>query len=159
MINKPYLTMKHVIPEIIALILAGLNLIFVIVFINVTHTDLLAQIRNEGYDSFGSLAELLVMAIVFILVTLIGIAANHFIPGSLYRLPFKINQEKYNEVMYFVSLGTAVNLLEIAAWICFFSVIWALKLGTLQVPSVFLLLVIAVPTSLVFTIIAYRHNK
>ena len=59
--------MKHIIPEIIALVLAVLNLVFVIIFINVTHTDLLAEIQSEGYDSFGSLAALLVMAIIFML--------------------------------------------------------------------------------------------
>ena len=48
MINKPYLTMKHIIPEIIALVLAVLNLVFVIIFINVTHTDLLAEIQSDG---------------------------------------------------------------------------------------------------------------
>ena len=159
MINKPYLTMKHIIPEIIALVLAVLNLVFVIIFINITHTDLLAEIQSEGYDCFGSLAALLVMAIIFILGTMTGIAANHFMPSGLYRLPFKVNPEKYNEVMYFVTLGTAVNLLEISMWVCFFSVIWALRVGPLQVPSVILLLVIAIPTSLIFTALAYRHNK
>ncbi len=80
-------------------------------------------------------------------------------PGKLYRTPFKINPEKYNIVMYYVTLGTSVNMLEVAIWICLLSVIWTLRLDALQVPSVILLLVVAVPTSLVFTIMAHRHNK
>ncbi len=158
MINKPYLTMKHIVTEIASVVIGVLNLLFVIILINVRHVDLQAEIQNDA-DVFGTPSSLLVIAIVFLIGTFFTIIANHFMPGKLYRTPFKINPEKYNIVMYYVTLGTSINMLEVAIWICLLSVIWTLKLDALQVPSVILLLVVAVPTSLFFTIMAHRHNK
>ena len=158
MINKPYLSMKHIILELVSVVIAVLNLLFVIILINVRHVDLQAEIQNDA-DVFGTPSSLLVIAIVFLIGTFFTIIANHFMPGKLYRTPFKINPEKYNIVMYYVTLGTSINMLEVAIWICLLSVIWTLRLDALQVPSVILLLVVAVPTSLFFTIMAHRHNK
>ena len=158
MINKPYLTMKHIVTEIASVVIGVLNLLFVIILINVRHVDLQAEIQNDA-DVFGTPSSLLVIAIVFLIGTFFTIIANHFMPGKLYRTPFKINPEKYNIVMYYVTLGTSINMLEVAIWICLLSVIWTLRLDALQVPSVILLLVVAVPTSLFFTIMAHRHNK
>lgn len=97
MINKPYLTVKHIIIELVSAGIALLNLIFVIVMINVNHVDLLSELPQNA-DVFGSLESLLVIAVVFFIGTIVTIIANH-------------------------------------------------------------LLLVVVPTSLVFTIIAYRHNK
>ncbi|MCR5441185.1 MAG: hypothetical protein K6E66_03655, partial [Lachnospiraceae bacterium] len=154
MINKPYLSMKHIILELVSVVIAVLNLLFVIIMINVRHVDLMAEIHLDREYDFGSLASLLVMAVIFLIGTFFTIIANHFMPGKLYRTPFKINPEKYNIVMYYVTLGTSINMLEVAIWICLLSVIWTLRLDALQVPSVILLLVVAVPTSLFFTIMA-----
>jgi hypothetical protein len=150
--------MKHIVTEIASVVIGVLNLLFVIILINVRHVDLQAEIQNDA-DVFGTPSSLLVIAIVFLIGTFFTIIANHFMPGKLYRTPFKINPEKYNIVMYYVTLGTSINMLEVAIWICLLSVIWTLKLDALQVPSVILLLVVAVPTSLFFTIMAHRHNK
>lgn len=158
MMNKPYITMKHIVTEIASVVIGVLNLLFVIILINVRHVDLQAEIQNDA-DVFGTPSSLLVIAIVFLIGTFFTIIANHFMPGKLYRTPFKINPEKYNIVMYYVTLGTSINMLEVAIWICLLSVIWTLRLDALQVPSVILLLVVAVPTSLFFTIMAHRHNK
>ncbi len=158
MMNKPYISMKHIVTEIASVVIGVLNLLFVIILINVRHVDLQAEIQNDA-DVFGTPSSLLVIAIVFLIGTFFTIIANHFMPGKLYRTPFKINPEKYNIVMYYVTLGTSINMLEVAIWICLLSVIWTLKLDALQVPSVILLLVVAVPTSLFFTIMAHRHNK
>ncbi len=158
MMNKPYITMKHIVTEIATVVIGVLNLLFVIILINVRHVDLQAEIQNDA-DVFGTPSSLLVIAIVFLIGTFFTIIANHFMPGKLYRTPFKINPEKYNIVMYYVTLGTSINMLEVAIWICLLSVIWTLRLDALQVPSVILLLVVAVPTSLFFTIMAHRHNK
>ena len=158
MINKPYISMKHIVTEIASVVIGVLNLLFVIILINVRHVDLQAEIQNDA-DVFGTPSSLLVIAIVFLIGTFFTIIANHFMPGKLYRTPFKINPEKYNIVMYYVTLGTSINMLEVAIWICLLSVIWTLRLDALQVPSVILLLVVAVPTSLFFTILAHRHNK
>ncbi len=150
--------MKHIVTEIASVVIGVLNLLFVIILINVRHVDLQAEIQNDA-DVFGTPSSLLVIAIVFLIGTFFTIIANHFMPGKLYRTPFKINPEKYNIVMYYVTLGTSINMLEVAIWICLLSVIWTLRLDALQVPSVILLLVVAVPTSLFFTIMAHRHNK
>jgi hypothetical protein len=150
--------MKHIVTEIATVVIGVLNLLFVIILINVRHVDLQAEIQNDA-DVFGTPSSLLVIAIVFLIGTFFTIIANHFMPGKLYRTPFKINPEKYNIVMYYVTLGTSINMLEVAIWICLLSVIWTLRLDALQVPSVILLLVVAVPTSLFFTIMAHRHNK
>ena len=158
MMNKPYISMKHIVTEIASVVIGVLNLLFVIILINVRHVDLQAEIQNDA-DVFGTPSSLLVIAIVFLIGTFFTIIANHFMPGKLYRTPFKINPEKYNIVMYYVTLGTSINMLEVAIWICLLSVIWTLRLDVLQVPSVILLLVVAVPTSLFFTIMAHRHNK
>lgn len=158
MMNKPYISMKHIVTEIASVVIGVLNLLFVIILINVRHVDLQAEIQNDA-DVFGTPSSLLVIAIVFLIGTFFTIIANHFMPGKLYRTPFKINPEKYNIVMYYVTLGTSINMLEVAIWICLLSVIWTLRLDALQVPSVILLLVVAVPTSLFFTIMAHRHNK
>ena len=158
MMNKPYITMKHIVTEIASVVIGVLNLLFVIILINVRHVDLQAEIQNDA-DVFGTPSSLLVIAIVFLIGTFFTIIANHFMPGKLYRTPFKVNPEKYNIVMYYVTLGTSINMLEVAIWICLLSVIWTLRLDALQVPSVILLLVVAVPTSLFFTIMAHRHNK
>ena len=158
MMNKPYISMKHIVTEIASVVIGVLNLLFVIILINVRHIDLQAEIQNDA-DVFGTPSSLLVIAIVFLIGTFFTIIANHFMPGKLYRTPFKINPEKYNIVMYYVTLGTSINMLEVAIWICLLSVIWTLRLDALQVPSVILLLVVAVPTSLFFTIMAHRHNK
>ena len=158
MMNKPYISMKHIVTEIASVVIGVLNLLFVIILINVRHVDLQAEIQNDA-DVFGTPSSLLVIAIVFLIGTFFTIIANHFMPGKLYRTPFKINPEKYNIVMYYVTLGTSINMLEVAIWICLLSVIWTLRLDALQVPSVILLLVVAVPTSLFFTIMAQRHNK
>ncbi len=158
MMNKPHITMKHIVTEIATVVIGVLNLLFVIILINVRHVDLQAEIQNDA-DVFGTPSSLLVIAIVFLIGTFFTIIANHFMPGKLYRTPFKINPEKYNIVMYYVTLGTSINMLEVAIWICLLSVIWTLRLDALQVPSVILLLVVAVPTSLFFTIMAHRHNK
>ena len=158
MINKPYLTMKHVITELISVGLAALNLIFVIVMINVNHIDLQSELSRDA-DAFGSLSSLMVIAVVFLIGTIVMIVANHFLPSAFYRLPFRVNPERYNIVMYFVILGTSINMLEISVWVCILSAIWTFKVDILQVPSVIILLLVVVPTSLVFTIIAYRHNK
>ena len=157
MMNKPYISMKHIVTEIASVVIGVLNLLFVIILINVRHVDLQAEIQNDA-DVFGTPSSLLVIAIVFLIGTFFTIIANHFMPGKLYRTPFKINPEKYNIVMYYVTLGTSINMLEVAIWICLLSVIWTLRLDALQVPSVILLLVVAVPTSLFFTIMAHRHN-
>ena len=158
MMNKPYISMKHILTEIASVVIGVLNLLFVIILINVRHVDLQAEIQNDA-DVFGTPSSLLVIAIVFLIGTFFTIIANHFMPGKLYRTPFKINPEKYNIVMYYVTLGTSINMLEVAVWICLLSVIWTLRLDALQVPSVILLLAVAVPTSLFFTIMAHRHNK
>jgi len=158
MMNKPYISMKHIVTEIASVVIGVLNLLFVIILINVRHVDLQAEIQNDA-DVFGTPSSLLVIAVIFLIGTFFTIAANHFMPGKLYRTPFKINPEKYNIVMYYVTLGSSINMLEVAIWICLLSVIWTLKLDALQVPSVILLLVVAVPTSLFFTIMAHRHNK
>ena len=158
MMNKPYITMKHIVTEIASVVIGVLNLLFVIILINVRHVDLQEEIQNDA-DVFGTPSSLLVIAIVFLIGTFFTIIANHFMPGKLYRTPFKVNPEKYNIVMYYVTLGTSINMLEVAIWICLLSVIWTLRLDVLQVPSVILLLVVAVPTSLFFTIMAHRHNK
>ena len=158
MMNKPYISMKHIVTEIASVVIGVLNLLFVIILINVRHVDLQAEIQNDA-DVFGTSSSLLVIAIVFLIGTFFTIIANHFMPGKLYRTPFKVNPEKYNIVMYYVTLGTSINMLEVAIWICLLSVIWTLRLDALQVPSVILLLVVAVPTSLFFTIMAHRHNK
>ncbi len=150
--------MKHIVTEIASVVIGVLNLLFVIILINVRHVDLQAEIQNDA-DVFGTPSSLLVIAIVFLIGTFFTIIANHFMPGKLYRTPFKINPEKYNIVMYYVTLGTSINMLEVAIWICLLSVIWTFRVEALQIPSVILLLAVAVPTSLFFTIMAHRHNK
>lgn len=150
--------MKHIIIEIVSAGIALLNLIFVIVMLMVNHVDLLSELPQNA-DVFGSLESLLVIAVVFFIGTIVTIIANHFFPGAFYRLPFRVNPERYNIVMYFVTLGTSINMLEISVWVCILSAIWTFKVDILEVPSVILLLLVVVPTSLVFTIIAYRHNK
>ena len=159
MINKPYLSMKHIILELVSVVIAVLNLLFVIIMINVRHVDLMAEIHLDREYDFGSLASLLVMAVIFLIGTLFTIVANHFLPGKLYRTPFKINPEKNDIVMYYLTLGTSINMLEVAIWVCILSAIWTFRIEALQIPSVILLLAVAVPTSLFFTIMAYRHNK
>ena len=158
MINKPYLSMKHVITEIVSVVIAVLNLLFVIIMINVRHVDLQAEIQNDA-DAFGTLSSLLVMAVIFLIGTFFTIVANHFLPGKLYRTPFKINPEKNDIVMYYLTLGTSITMLEVSLWVCLLSAIWTFRVEALQIPSVILLLAVAVPTSLFFTIMAYRHNK
>ena len=158
MINKPYLSMKHVITEIVSVVIAVLNLLFVIIMINVRHVDLQAEIQNDA-DAFGTLSSLLVMAVIFLIGTFFTIVANHFLPGKLYRTPFKINPEKNDIVMYYLTLGTSITMLEVSLWVCLLSAIWTFRIEALQIPSVILLLAVAVPTSLFFTIMAYRHNK
>lgn len=158
MINKPYLTVKHIIIELVSAGIALLNLIFVIVMLMVNHVDLLSELPQNA-DTFGSLESLLVIAVVFFIGTIVTIIANHFFPSAFYRLPFRVNPEKYNIVMYYVTLGTSINMLEVSVWVCILSMIWTFKVDILEVPSVILLLLVVVPTSLVFTIIAYRHNK
>ena len=150
--------MKHIILELVSVVIAVLNLLFVIIMINVRHVDLQAEIQNDA-DAFGTLSSLLVMAVIFLIGTLFTIVANHFMPGKLYRTPFKINPEKNDIVMYYLTLGTSITMLEVSLWVCLLSAIWTFRVEALQIPSVILLLAVAVPTSLVFTIMAYRHNK
>ena len=150
--------MKHVITEIVSVVIAVLNLLFVIIMINVRHVDLQAEIQNDA-DAFGTLSSLLVMAVIFLIGTFFTIVANHFLPGKLYRTPFKINPEKNDIVMYYLTLGTSITMLEVSLWVCLLSAIWTFRIEALQIPSVILLLAVAVPTSLFFTIMAHRHNK
>ncbi len=150
--------MKHVITELTSVGLAALNLIFIIVMINVNHIDLLAELPQNA-DTFGSLESLLVIAVVFFIGTLVMTIANHFLPSAFYRLPFTVNPERYNIVMYFVTLGTSINMLEISIWVCILSAIWTFKVDIPEKLSVIILLLTVVPTSLFFTIMAYRHNK
>ena len=158
MMNKPYISMKHIVTEIASVVIGVLNLLFVIILINVRHVDLQAEIQNDA-DVFGTPSSLLVIAIVFLIGTFFTIIANHFMPGKLYRTPFKINPEKNDIVMYYLTLGTSITMLEVSLWVCLLSVIWTFRVEALQIPSVILLLAVAVPTSLFFTIMAHRHNK
>ncbi len=151
--------MKHIILELVSVVIAVLNLLFVIIMINVRHVDLMAEIHLDREYDFGSLASLLVMAVIFLIGTFFTIVANHFLPGKLYRPPFKINPEKNDIVMYYLTLGTSITMLEVSLWVCLLSAIWTFRVEALQIPSVILLLAVAVPTSLFFTIMAHRHNK
>ena len=160
MSRKPYITRKHIICEIIGGALSLLNLAFVLVMILLKNINMLEQIQSDnGKFALGSPASLMVIAVILVLANASNIQTNHGFTIFHYRIPFRVNPDKKDIVMYYMSLCTCINMVEMGIWVCIMSPIWLFDLEILYVPMMVLLFIVLIPTTLIFTALAYRHNK
>ncbi len=157
--TKPYITIKHLILEGVAYALIVANLIFGFIFAATRDGEIAINYNGSTPTEYGSPYTLLYLPAIFLGLNILISLIMHFAPSWLYRLPFKIKPGKENEVMYIAALMMPIEMIILNAWALFFAVIWAMGYGALMVPSGYVLLAILIPTAIVFTILAYKHNR
>ena len=157
--TKPYITIKHLILEGIAYALIVANLIFGFIFAATRDGEIAINYNGSTPTEYGSPYTLLYLPAIFgglnILISLI----MHFAPAQMLNLPFKINPGRENAVLYFATLMMPTEMIIMSAWALAFTVVWAMGYGALMVPMSIVLVFILVPTAIVFTILAYKHNR
>ena len=108
---KPFLTIHHLIQEIIGVIGEAISLIVAIVMIFTIKEPIPVHYDIAGnVDRYGSIGTIVIMPVIFIPCILILLAAVHVFPLSLWSLPVKPKPGRealiYRDTAYLVTLYT-----------------------------------------------------
>ncbi len=157
--TKPYITVKHLILEGVSYALLVANLIFGLIFAVTKDGEIPTNYSGSTPTAYGSPYTLLYVPAIFFGLNILISLIMHFAPSQMINLPFRIKPGRENAVLYYATLMMPVEMIIMSAWSLTFTVIWAMGFGALMVPMSVGLVCILVPTAIVFTIVAYKHNR
>lgn len=156
--NKPYITKKHVIVEIISYVILFVSIGIAVFFVATHDGDVVARIGADGPETESKFNVLAMPLIMFACNVLVSVIA-HFFPTRLWSMPF--TPKPGRELIVFIDCISMMMLVHIEmsiftllATICMMTG----KIGYLVGFSIYLTIALIV-TIIIYMSKMYKHNK
>ncbi len=134
---RPFLTIFHLIQEIIGVICGVASVVIAIVMTFTIKEQIPVHFDFAGnVDRYGSIGAVLIMPLILLPTILIMVAATHLFPLSLWSLPVKPKPSKealiYRDSAYLVTLYTLQTGVYSLLYTCFYGFKKTFLLGPLS---------------------------
>ena len=161
MLNKPYLSGKHVILELAAYVITIITFVVVLIFA-MTHAD--AQVPTDiGFGGevyeYGSPYTLLAMPLILLIIDITLTLTLHVFPITWMRIPFAVKPEKQTIVMYFVTLSNAIAMVLTSLWFLAMCILCMFGQFALLPPVAIAMVTVIIIVCCGGMIIAYKYNR
>ncbi len=159
--RKPYITVLHLVLEIISyvLLVAAVGAVFIFILKNgtgeiPTHFNFAGEV-----DGYGSPWTLLLMPVIMLFVNIMISFSIHVGSPAKWNMPFKIKPGREIAVWRDMVLMQVLLMLLISAFALAATVVWMLGKGGLMLGLAAALTILIIPAIAVPTVMASRHNR
>lgn len=157
--NRPYITLKHVIMEAISYLLYVASIAYSAYFAVTVKGEAPVHFNMSGNaDRYGSPAAIMILPIVMLIVAAFMSLTIHFLPPTMFNLPFKVKPERALKVYEDTATMMCFVMLEFGIFTVVYTLLVSIN-GTLPSIVPIGMVIVLFATAIIMLIKAWLDNR